>query len=48
MVYIDPKLYESLESVMTCEDVESLYLYFTYETDIFGERFVKELIPGGD
>mmetsp|Transcript_34386 Transcript_34386/g.31095 ORF Transcript_34386/g.31095 Transcript_34386/m.31095 type:complete len:162 (-) Transcript_34386:189-674(-) len=32
---------------MAYDDVEELCLDFTYETEVMGQRVIKELIPGG-
>mmetsp|Transcript_41437 Transcript_41437/g.36805 ORF Transcript_41437/g.36805 Transcript_41437/m.36805 type:complete len:127 (-) Transcript_41437:162-542(-) len=40
-------MYKSLKSILEYDEVEELALDFTYETEIMGERVVKELVPGG-
>ena len=44
---VDAEYYKSLKYIIETDDVESLDLTFTSETDLYGQKLENELKPGG-
>eukprot|EP00330_Aristerostoma_sp_ATCC50986_P006859 CAMPEP_0114600436 /NCGR_PEP_ID=MMETSP0125-20121206/23025_1 /TAXON_ID=485358 ORGANISM="Aristerostoma sp., Strain ATCC 50986" /NCGR_SAMPLE_ID=MMETSP0125 /ASSEMBLY_ACC=CAM_ASM_000245 /LENGTH=63 /DNA_ID=CAMNT_0001808603 /DNA_START=429 /DNA_END=616 /DNA_ORIENTATION=+ len=41
-------MYKSLQAILDCDNVDDLYITWTYETNIMGKHVIKELIPNGN
>ncbi len=44
---VDIEYYKSMQFIMDTDDVESLDLTFTSESDVYGQKIEHELKPGG-